>query len=227
MGIAERKEREKEQRANAIIDAAEKVFFERGLENATMDEVAERAELSKGTLYLYFKNKEAIVFEIFRRALSLLMSKFNEVYQEEQSGFENLLNVGRAFIEFSKVSSNYFSVMGHFEMKHTFETEDCSCGASTDGSDKHKNMCDCCEFNKQDNCPMAALSRIIVKGMEDGSIRKDIEPVLLAHLLWLQTMGVLQLAKASKSHLQVFGIEEEQIIRGYLDLLTDGIKGRE
>ena len=58
MGIAERKEREKLQRRKDIIDAAEKVFFYRGFESATMDEIAEKVELSKGTLYLYFKSKE-------------------------------------------------------------------------------------------------------------------------------------------------------------------------
>jgi TetR/AcrR family transcriptional regulator len=50
MGITERKEREKEQRRNAIIDAAEKIFFTKGMDNSTMDDVAEEAELSKGTL---------------------------------------------------------------------------------------------------------------------------------------------------------------------------------
>ena len=49
MGVAERKEREKEQRRKGILDAAEKVFFKHGVENATMDNVAEEAELSKAT----------------------------------------------------------------------------------------------------------------------------------------------------------------------------------
>ena len=52
MGIAERREREREQRRNTILDAAETVFFSKGINLATMDEVAEEAELSKGTLYL-------------------------------------------------------------------------------------------------------------------------------------------------------------------------------
>ncbi|MDL1893205.1 helix-turn-helix transcriptional regulator, partial [Sphingobacteriales bacterium CHB3] len=52
MGIIERKEREKEQRREEIVTAAEKIFFEKGLAIATMDEIAEAAELSKGTLYL-------------------------------------------------------------------------------------------------------------------------------------------------------------------------------
>ena len=48
MGITERREREKEQRKNDIVDAAERVFFKRGHEYATMDDVAIEAELSKG-----------------------------------------------------------------------------------------------------------------------------------------------------------------------------------
>ena len=69
MGITERREREKEQRHNDIIDAAEKVFFSRGLEHATMDNVAVEAELSKGTLYLYFKSKEELYLAILLRSL--------------------------------------------------------------------------------------------------------------------------------------------------------------
>ena len=44
MGITERKEREKEHRKEEIIDAAQKVFFEKGLLLTTMDEIAEIAE---------------------------------------------------------------------------------------------------------------------------------------------------------------------------------------
>ena len=57
MGIHERKEREKEHRRDEILNAAQKVFFEKGLQSATMDEIAEAAELSKGTLYLYYGSK--------------------------------------------------------------------------------------------------------------------------------------------------------------------------
>ena len=61
MGIQERKEREKLQRREDIIDAAEKVFFKKDLDSATMDDVANEAELSKGTLYIYFKSKKFFI----------------------------------------------------------------------------------------------------------------------------------------------------------------------
>jgi len=56
MGTTERRNRERKQREEQIINAAEKVFFERGFDNSTMDDVAGAAELSKGALYTYFKN---------------------------------------------------------------------------------------------------------------------------------------------------------------------------
>lgn len=50
----------KERRRRALLDAALEVFFERGLSAARMEDVAARAGLSKGTLYLYFASKEAL-----------------------------------------------------------------------------------------------------------------------------------------------------------------------
>ena len=57
MGTHERKEREKESRRENIVDAAEKIIRVKGFEGMTMDDVAVIAELGKGTIYLYFKNK--------------------------------------------------------------------------------------------------------------------------------------------------------------------------
>lgn len=60
MGILERKEREKRQRKEVILEAARRLFQERGFLNVTMSDIAESAELAIGTLYLYFKNKDDI-----------------------------------------------------------------------------------------------------------------------------------------------------------------------
>lgn len=60
MGIPERKQREKQQRKELILEAARKLFQERGFLNVTISDIAETSELSIGTLYLYFKNKDDI-----------------------------------------------------------------------------------------------------------------------------------------------------------------------
>lgn len=60
MNFSERKHKEKRNSREEIIKAAQKVFSEKGFNNATVAEITSRAELSPGTLYLYFKNKEEL-----------------------------------------------------------------------------------------------------------------------------------------------------------------------
>ena len=205
MGIHERKEREKEQRRNEIIDAAEKVFFFKGIENATMDEVAETAELSKGTLYLYFKSKEDIHFAICRRGLEILMDKLGEVVEEDKSVLENLIRVGLAFVKFSREYVDYFKVMSHFEIKEQCEDDDIH------------------QHTEKDNV-MQLLVSLIDKGKKDSTIRVDIDSGIVAHILWAQTTGVLQLMSAQKYHLDMNTTSNDEVIMTHFELVANGIK---
>ncbi len=72
MGIKERKKREKERRRQQIVVAAKKVFSDKGFNRATMDDIANEAEVSPGTLYLYFKNKEDIYASLSVRIIQYL-----------------------------------------------------------------------------------------------------------------------------------------------------------
>ena len=65
-----RREREKLQHRQEILDAAVKVFAEKGFYSATLDEVAQEAEFSKGALYLYFTNKEDILYSIIKTGIT-------------------------------------------------------------------------------------------------------------------------------------------------------------
>lgn len=78
MGITERKEREKKQRKEQILEASRKSFQERGFLNVTMSDIAEMAELSIGTLYLYFKNKD----DIYAGLACLGCQKFDRLLDE-------------------------------------------------------------------------------------------------------------------------------------------------
>jgi AcrR family transcriptional regulator len=59
-----------EERTDQILEAAEKVFVEKGFQRARMDDIADQSNLSKGALYWYFKSKDDIVIEIFDRIFS-------------------------------------------------------------------------------------------------------------------------------------------------------------
>jgi len=67
----------KEEKMNLIMNVAEKIFVEKGYEEATMTEIAKRANLAKGTLYLYFSSKKDLYFTSVERALSTLLASTN------------------------------------------------------------------------------------------------------------------------------------------------------
>lgn len=86
MGIKERKEREKERRRQQIIVAAKRVFSDKGFNKATMEDIAREAELSPGTLYLYFKNKEELYASLSLRILQYLLIRVEHVNSEKGFG---------------------------------------------------------------------------------------------------------------------------------------------
>ena len=88
MGISDRKKREKEQRKTQIIEAAENLFYLKGYSATTMQEIADMAELSKGTLYLYFKNKEELLLEVGNKAAESMQSIAEEALKGKETGRE-------------------------------------------------------------------------------------------------------------------------------------------
>jgi len=111
MGIAERKEREKQQRREEIVQAAEQVFFSKGFDRSTMDDVAEKAELSKGTLYLYFASKEDLHMAVARKSINLLNEVTMKATEGEGSALEKLGRMGRSCIEFSRTYPDRMKAM--------------------------------------------------------------------------------------------------------------------
>ncbi|MBW2514102.1 MAG: TetR/AcrR family transcriptional regulator [Deltaproteobacteria bacterium] len=88
MGIHERKERERERRRQQIIVAAKRVFSEKGFTRATMEDIANEAELSPGTLYLYFKNKDELYASLSLRILHYLLIRLEHINSDKHSEIE-------------------------------------------------------------------------------------------------------------------------------------------
>jgi AcrR family transcriptional regulator len=122
MGVAERREREREQLRAQIIDAARDLLLERGLDGLSMRAIAERIEYSPATIYLYFRDKEELVREI----VSTGFERMNAVTAAELAGLgetagaaEQYGAMGRAYARFALENPSYFRVM--FELPSTVE----------------------------------------------------------------------------------------------------------
>ncbi|MFH0729735.1 MAG: TetR/AcrR family transcriptional regulator [Pseudomonadota bacterium] len=83
MGITERKHREKELRRQQIMVAAKKLFASKGFSRATIEEIAKEAELSPGTLYLYFKNKDELFAALSIKILRYLIARLEKLCVEK------------------------------------------------------------------------------------------------------------------------------------------------
>ena len=108
-----RREREKEERRQSILQAAHRVFLEKGFSRATMDDVAERAELSKGTLYLYFESKETLLAHLLLEGLDSLYQYLEEAFAPDRplTALERLRRLGWAYFRFFQQEPLYFRVL--------------------------------------------------------------------------------------------------------------------
>ncbi len=104
MGIKERKEREKERRRHQIMVAAKRVFSAKGFSKTTIEDIAREAELSPGTLYLYFKNKDDLYASLSLGILQYLLIRLEHLNSEKKMNpgqkFELLKNIMYDVYEF-------------------------------------------------------------------------------------------------------------------------------
>lgn len=114
MGVAERREREKQERREAILAAASNVFLERGVSGATMEDIAREAELSKGTLYLYFASKDELFLAIALCALGELAERLAQVERRVQEaggdGRAVCTELLRCYVRFAVENQSRFRV---------------------------------------------------------------------------------------------------------------------
>ena len=98
----------KEKRRKAIIRASLRVFSRKGYETTALDEIAREARLAKGTLYLYFKDKEDLYFHVMLSVLERLEAFVAKQTSESQNPLEKLAAVARAQIGFFVDNPEYF-----------------------------------------------------------------------------------------------------------------------
>lgn len=207
MGTTERREREKQYRRNSIIDAAETLFFSKGFETTTMDEVAEEAEFSKGTLYLYFKNKDDLYAAINARGLKILADLFQKAYDKGGNGAERARRIGEAYHHFYRAYKNYFDVM-------------LVCEAHGD------NVSDT-EADENGARALEVVAKAIAYGHEDGTIRQDLDPMETAVMLWGQNTGILQVAYGKGDYLsEHFNMDIEALLEHTLDFQMRSLKSK-
>jgi len=114
MGVVERRERERMQRKKDILDAARTLLFRQGIQATSVNAIAKESELSIGTIYFYFKNKEEIFAALQEEGLEILYTMVTQKEAIENSCEKRLLASATAYLDFSRKHKNYFDVINYF-----------------------------------------------------------------------------------------------------------------
>jgi AcrR family transcriptional regulator len=176
MGIQERKEREKERRRQQIMVAAKRVFSDSGFNKATMEDIAQEAELSPGTLYLYFKNKEELYASLSLRILQYLLIRVEHVNEEKDSGPEDKLkSLVDAMYDVYEFDPLIIINMFHLQSSETLKNL------------SPQLMSEIKELSRKS---LGSIAQIFKEGVEQG-IFVDRHPLALADTFWSLFSGVV------------------------------------
>lgn len=114
MGVKERREREKQARREQILKTARELLHEKGINGASMNQIAKRAELGVATLYSYFESKEHLFLTIQQEGLELLRELTMKAVRKEVDPAEKLKKIAMAYLEFSQKRKDYYYIINYF-----------------------------------------------------------------------------------------------------------------
>lgn len=205
----ERKAWEREQRMNRIIDIVEKLFFTRGYEGTTVDDIARAAGYTKRSIYIYFKDREELFLSVVRRGQELFKAALEEAAARPVSKNQPLsIGLGRAFYQFS------LDHPGHLALLMTYEAKLYRYASDQSPDEEDGFRAECQRLSREYG---SIVTRAIQSDIERGLIRTKLNARQLMLLLWGQVLGVMQVILMRKaSFRKVYGLSPETLFEEFL-----------
>jgi TetR/AcrR family transcriptional regulator len=209
LSTADRRAREKARRRREILAAARQEFFDRGFRRPTVDDVAARAEISKGTIYLYFESKEEILAHLLLEGLALLVEEMEAACEPgpAQSPEQALRALATAYLRFCQENPSYFRLImafdrGRFEESISHKLHGRVMSQSLQGLD--------------------LVARTVERGVQLGVFHTD-DPWQAAGSVWASLNGVLVLM-AHPLRQRLLRSDLEAMFHATLDLVIRGLQ---
>ncbi|MBZ2165864.1 TetR/AcrR family transcriptional regulator [Methanobacterium spitsbergense] len=215
MAMADRREREKKKRQHDIINAAEKLFFSKGYDKVSMNDIALAVELSKATLYLYFENKESLFFAIVLRGTKILNSMILEQVENEYNGMDKMSAYRNAYYKFTKQYPDYIQIYNYFQSgRFNLANQEKTNKKPKPAMNSIPYVNECAnEINRLRKERFSILCNSIQKGIEDGTIRPDLDPVEVAVLLSAISKNLSHIPPDHEKALENRGISHEDYFK--------------
>lgn len=185
-----------EERPQQIIDAALTIFGERGLAGARLEDIAKHAGLSKGTIYLYFPNKEELFREVVRHTIVAQIERAEGelAAASKQSAWETLEQFVRGYWEFLR--SPKFAALFRLIHAELSSFPDLVRFYAAEVVERWRRL----------------VTGILERGIESGEFRdvdpevaaRMLSPMLLMHAMWCSHRDLFK-ATANKTDEQVLG----------------------
>jgi AcrR family transcriptional regulator len=206
MSTLSRREREKQDRKNTIIEAAEELFSEKGFRETTMQEISGKAELSKGTIYLYFKSKEELYLSVCTKGVA----EFGESLEAAVKGGNDLEGkikaVYLAYIKHSLEQPAIFRVLRDTFIEHV--RDNLSKSTIEEISGIIRNW-------------LEYESGLIQEGIDSGIIDPDLDPYTFSLSAWRLSTSLIELALLKEPRV----IDRKDLDRVFAESIEILIKG--
>lgn len=205
MSTESRKQKEKQNRHDAILQASEKIMLHEGIHALNMDLLAKDTELAKGTLYLYFKSKDDILAALSLKARIMLLNEFKKAIKKTTDPIEQIKAIVLANYTFYKKHTLDWDLVSLYEVNNT----------------KPESP----ELQRASFEITQLIIGITINAKEAGKFKPDIDPLQFSICLWGMTVGMIQLIKVRgpliKKHNR---ISEKEIIQSFIGMIMNGVK---
>jgi AcrR family transcriptional regulator len=173
-----KKEKGKESRRNTILKAARRLFLDRGFKAVTVDSIAAKSEVSKGSIYLCFDSKEEIYTQILIADNIALNERIKNFSSIEASASQLLQEFSRIYVDYFLNDKELFRILMTFMMQT----------GQMHLTDKQSN-----ELIRSTNENIKPISEIIQKGIDSGEFFPIKNIRQIQNAIWGMLNGVISL----------------------------------
>ena len=178
MVFEEKRKKEKENRKNTILRAARRLFFDRGFKSVTVDNIAAKSEVSKGSIYLCFESKEEIYAQILISDNIALYERIKNFSAAEASASQLLMEFARIYVDYFLNDNELFRILMTFMLQT----------GQMNLTEKQNT-----ELIRSTNENIKIISEIIQKGIDSGEFSPIGNIRQMQNAIWGMLNGVISL----------------------------------
>lgn len=201
-----RAEQRKERTAAAILDAAERLFLERGFAATTMEDLSGAADVAVGSIYAHFGDKEGVYAGLIDRALELDRKYSEGGFERGNSPLERFVGLAEGYLRFAREHPGYFRLF-------RFPPQDRP-GAKGGAQAETK-------VAQRINEETARMAGLLEEAIAEGVVRK-VDPVATARFLWAAWDGVIA-SHLGPANMDLSDEEFEQVLNRARETIVLGI----